>query len=270
MHPELSIIIVNYNGIKYLRGCIDSLNENLKDVSIEIILLDNNSTDDSCNFIKTNYPNIILIESKINHGFGKGNNEAVKTAKGNFLLLINNDTIVLDSLKPVLEHLKSDQKIGVIGINMLNSNKEYLPVAGVFPNMKNMFQMKKLLQFGKEFKSGIFSQSSYCVDWLSGSFLLMKKETYQKINGFDEDYFLYVEDVDFCKRIGNRGLKRVFLPNYNYIHFVGFNTSKNPLLIKGYEIYVSKHFSGYKRILVSKILKINKVVKKAKRAFKLD
>ena len=90
-----------------------------------------------------------------------------------------------------------------------------------------------------------------------------RREILSKIK-FDEDYFLYVEDVDFCKRISNLGLKRIFLPNYNYIHFVGFNKSKNPLLIKGYEYYISKHYKGLERLFLNAALKINKTVKKIK------
>ena len=130
--------------------------------------------------------------------------------------------------------------------------------------------MNKLLQIGTEFNSGNFSNDKYEVDWLGGSFLLLRRETYDKINGFDEDYFLYVEDVDFSKRIANLGLKRIFLPNHNYVHFVGFTKAKNPMLIKGYEIYISKHFSGFDKLLVTVALKINKLVKSIKKAFKLD
>jgi len=270
MNPELSIIIVNYNGLHYLRECLDSLAENLKEISNEIIIIDNNSKDDSCQFISTNYPKVKLLSSKINYGFGKGNNEAVKSALGDYLLLINNDTIVLDSLKPVLDFLKKDVSIGAVGINMLSSEKKYLPVAGVFPNYKNMFIMKKLLEITQEFSIGIFSKTKYEVDWLSGSFLMMRKETYSKINGFDEDYFLYVEDVDFCKRIADLGLKRIFLPNYNYIHFVGFTKSKNPMLVKGYKIYISKHFTGISKSIVLLALTANKIVKKVKSTFKTD
>jgi GT2 family glycosyltransferase len=97
----------------------------------------------------------------------------------------------------------------------------------------------------------------------------MRKSIYKKINGFDEDYFLYVEDVDFCKRISNLGLKRIFLPNYNYIHFVGFNKTKNHLLVHGYKIYIYKHFKGISKIVVSLALQINNFVKKIKSVFNL-
>ncbi len=270
MEKELSVIIVNYNGYKYLKECFDSLYEHLNTISFEIIVIDNNSHDDSCSYIKSNYPEIKLIESKINYGFGKGNNEAVKHASGNYLLLINNDTIVLDDLRPVLDYLKSDSSIGAIGINMFSGEKKYLPVCGNFPNIQNMFWMKKIQENKKEFVLGKFTKNEYEVDWLSGSFLMMPRKVYEEVNGFDEDYFLYVEDVDLSKRIADKGYKRIFLTEYRYIHFVGFNSSKKPLLVKGYETYISKHFKGINKIPILTSLKINKLVKKIKRALKLD
>lgn len=270
MKIELSVIIVNYNGLKYLKECLDSLSQKLNGVDYEIIILDNNSIDESCNFIKKNYSQIILIESKINYGFGKGNNEAVKMAKGNYLLLLNNDTIILNNLKPALDLIKSDKTIGVLGINMLNANKQYLPAAGNFPNFRNMFQFVKLLNLGTEFKKGIFSKQYYEVDWLCGSFLLLLKKTYIKTNGFDENYFMYVEDVDFCKKISKIGLKRIFMPTLSYIHFVGFNPLKNLMLVKGYKIYIEKHFFGINKTIVSFILLLNSLVKKLKLSFKTD
>jgi GT2 family glycosyltransferase len=268
MNIELSVIIINYNGQKYLKECFEALAQKLSGITFEIIVLDNNSTDDSCNYLKQNFPNVILIESKINHGFGKGNNEAVKYAQGDYLLLLNNDTIVLDNLHPVLEFLKSDKTIGTIGINMLNAEKEYIPVAGNFPNVENMFRLKKLLDLGEEFKTGKFSKEFFEVDWLGGSFLMMAKKLYNEINGFDEDYFMYVEDVDFCKKIADSGYKRIFMPNYRYIHFIGFSNAKNPLLIKGYKIYISKHLKGVIKMLSLAALEINKLVKKSRSALK--
>jgi GT2 family glycosyltransferase len=270
MKIELSVIIVNYNGRKYLEGCFGSLKQKLSGLTFEIIVLDNNSQDGSCSFIKENFPDVVLIESGINHGFGKGNNEAVKHAKGDYLLLINNDTIVLDDLSPVLEALKSDEKAGIVGINMLNAEKKYIPAAGNFPNFRNMLQLIKLLDISNEFKVGEFSKEKYQVGWLAGSFLMTSKEIYKSVNGFDEDYFMYVEDVDFSKKVAEIGYNRIFLPGFSYIHFVGFDPSKNPLLIKGYEKYIDKHFHGIDKTLVLLALKTNKFVKNLKRSLKID
>lgn len=267
---ELSIIIVNYNGLKYLDECLKSLLQNLEGIIFEVIIIDNNSEDESCEYIKNSFPFVKLIASKINYGFGKGNNEAVKTAKGDYLLLINNDTIVLDQLKPVLNFIKLDKKIGVVGINMRNANNDYIPAAGNFPTYRSMFQFQKLLDLGEEFKTGLFTKDYYEVDWLSGSFLLLSKDTFSRIEGFDQDYFMYVEDVDFCKKIANLGLKRVYMSKPRYIHFVGFNPKKNPMLVNGYKIYIKKHFSGHKQLIISFVLMINSFVKHMKLAFRSE
>lgn len=264
MGKTLSVIIVNYNGQRFLKGCLDALVKHLEGIDAEIIVLDNNSHDDSCAYLKANYPQVRLIESKTNLGFGAGNNEAVRQSVGDYLLLINNDTIVLDPLLPALRFLQNDPTIGAVGINMLDANERYLPVSGDFPNPGNMFRMKKIQERNTLFTMGNFTQESYEVDWLSGSFLLMPKTVYDSIGGFDEDYFLYVEDVDLCRRIANKGYKRVFLPGFRYIHFVGFNTSKNPLLVKGYELYIAKHLKGGYKWRVLAALKINKFVKMLK------
>jgi GT2 family glycosyltransferase len=264
MEIELSIIIVNYNGMKYFQNCFDSIYDKLKAFSFEIIVLDNNSKDNSVSFIKENYPNIILIASKINYGFGKGNNEAIKFAKGKYILLLNNDTILLDDITPALQLFKSDCSIGAIGINMLNAKKEYLHAVGKFPNIFNLFWMKLAFNFNKDFKTGVFTKDLYEVDWITGSFILMPIAVFKEIEGFDEDYFLYVEDVDLCKKIAIKGYKRVFYSKLNYIHFVGFNTSKNNLLINGFRTFITKHYSGFYKKLCYSSLYINSIVKKIK------
>ena len=261
---QLSIIIINYNGIKYFQKCFDSIYEKLKTISFEIIVLDNNSKDNSVSFIKEKFPKVKLIESKINYGFGKGNNEAVKQAMGNYLLLLNNDTILLEDFSSLIDLLKENKDIGTIGINMLNKDKKYLQAAGNFPDFFNLFWMKLAFNINSDFKTGNFKQDFYNVDWLTGSFLLMPKHVYNEVGGFDEDYFLYVEDVDLCKKIANKGYKRVFCSKFNYVHFVGFNTSKNPMLIKGYSIYIDKHFEGISKIVHKLALFTNKIIKKIK------
>ncbi|RBA29703.1 glycosyltransferase family 2 protein [Flavobacterium tibetense] len=267
MELQLSVVIVNYNGLQFLKNCLDSLEEKLDAILYEIIILDNDSRDESCTFIKENYPEVKLIESKINYGFAKGNNQAVKYAKGKYLLLFNNDTILLNRIESALELLEQDKTIGVIGINMLNAKKKYIPASGIFPNYKNMFRFKNMFLMGYEFKAGKFSKDYYEVDWLGGSFLLLLRETYSRVGGFDEDYFMYVEDVDFCKRIEKLGLKRVFMSRLNYIHYVGFNTKKNPLIVKGYKIYLKKHKKGIEYLILISLLNLNSVVKKVKEKF---
>lgn len=241
---ELSIIIVNYNGEKYLKNCFDSIYKKCSNINFEIVVIDNNSKDNSVSLIKNNYKKVKLIESKNNLGFAKGNNEAVKHANGKYVLLLNNDTILLNTISSAIKLLEQDKTIGAVGIKMLNGEKKYTASTGKFPSLKGISFFSSLNYKKNGFSSGNFKKDSIEVDWLAGCFVLLSKELYQQINGFDEDYFMYVEDVDFCKKIASKNKKRLFLTNLSYIHFGGFNPERQPQLIDSYFLYVKKHMNN--------------------------
>ncbi|OYX28467.1 MAG: hypothetical protein B7Z06_01660, partial [Flavobacteriales bacterium 32-35-8] len=123
---DLSVIIVNYNGISYLNDCFNSLKANIVDIEYEIIVIDNDSRDNSCDYLKEYFPEVNLIESKSNMGFGKANNLGVLNAKGNTILLLNNDTIIQDNLIPAYKKLYEKPEHGIVAINMLNGNRDYI------------------------------------------------------------------------------------------------------------------------------------------------
>ena len=261
MSIQLSIIIVNYNGLKHLKTCFDSIDQNLKGISHEVILVDNNSSDTSCQYLEENYPDIRLIKSKENIGFGAGNNLGVSKAKGEAILLLNNDTILLDQLSRALDTLYQMSTHGIVAINMLNDEKKYLNAVGRFPTPLRLIRISFLNYNTGVFKSGRFDKQQYFVDWVTGAFMLMRKEDFLKTGGFDTDYFMYVEDADLCKKMETLGKKCVFLPNISYIHFVGFNSKREQLLIEGYRTYASKHFGKWGNFIAKIALTINMVVK---------
>jgi len=265
MKIEVSVIIVNYNGLKYLQNCLDSLYENLKNIRFEIIVVDNNSDDESCSFIKTHFPAVKLLESNENLGFGKANNYGVQHAKGDFILFLNNDTILLDPVQPALEVLKSNQDYGFLTINMVGENKNYIPAVGKFPSPWRMIKISLLNDGRTEFRTGNFNkEKTYQVDWVTGAFMLLRKADFEKVGGFDPDYFMYVEDVDLCKKIADLGKTGAFVPKLSYIHFVGFNKSRENMLIQGYRIFAQKHFPGPSKQLALMLLFVNKTVKRLK------
>lgn len=247
----LSIIIVNYNGKKFLKNCITSIVERCNSFPYEIILLDNASSDESCHFIKTQFPEVILIENTTNVGFAKGNNMAANYAKYNTLLLLNNDTILLDSIVVVFNYLQTNEKVGAATIQMLNGEKKYSHSVGKFPSIRNLTFMKQMFYDEKYL---LDKDTVKEIDWISGSFLMIRKEIWNKVGGFSEDYFMYVEDVDFSKILENINLKRVFFPALKYIHFVGFNQAKIPIVLKNYFIYINKYFFGIKKCLAKFII----------------
>lgn len=259
----ISVIIVNYNGLQYLENCFNALSENLSNLSYEIIVVDNQSSDNSVAFIKEKFPEIVIIESSENLGFGKANNLGVSRAKGETLLLLNNDTVLLNEIKPAVEVLYSQNNYGIVSINMLNKDKKYIPAVGKFPSALKLLKISFLNDKRKEFANGKFDLTkNYFADWVTGAFMLMRRKDFLHLQGFDPEFFMYVEDVDLCKRMKNDGKTCVFVPSIQYIHFVGHKKSRNGLLMKGYQIYAAKHFSGMERKLALLMISINIFIKR--------
>ncbi len=257
---KLSIIIVNYNCGKYLKECITSIYNKCSSFTFEIIIFDNNSSDDSLNFLENNFKEVILLKSDKNLGFAGGNNKAAETTKGEYLLLLNNDTVILENIYPLFSFFENDNKIGVLGIKMLNSQQKYIPSFGKFPKPLNLLRFSSLNYKSSEILIDNFNDKNHIqVDWVSGSFLMVKNKDWQHVKGLDEDYFMYVEDVDFCKKIALIGKKTIFVHSISYIHHVGFNKKKQHLLLRGYEIYVIKYFNKLKFLGII-ILKIKKII----------
>lgn len=266
----LSVIIVNYNGQKYLANCINSIKEHCKDLAYEILIWDNDSTDNSIDIIETHFSqDVNLFKSKKNLGFAAGNNAAAKHAKGEYLFLLNNDTILLDSIKSIIDLLDLDKTIGLVGAKMLNGHKEYVISCGDLPKPHQLIYFKTFSQIGGSFKDGNFQDNDVIIDvgWLSGSFLITPKFLWDEIGGLDETFFMYVEDVDYSKEVEKKGYRRVFHSGIEYIHFVGFNKTRNTLLVKGYHIYANKHFKGINRIIANFCLRFNTSVKRIKKNY---
>ena len=246
---ELSIIIVNYNGESYLEDCINSIYKYCNSIDFEIVIIDNNSADSSVALLKKQYPEINLIESKDNLGFARGNNLAAKQTCGKNILLLNNDTILVQDISIALEELKKE-KVGVVSIKMLDKDRQYRKSVGKFPTIYSLILFSKLHLKNNGFDSGNFNKKIVEVDWVEGSFLLTKKEDFIKVGGLSEDYFMYVEDVDYCKKIALLEKKRIYLSSISYVHYSGFNSTRNYRLVDGYKIYVNKYFTTLKLVAI--------------------
>ncbi len=259
----LSIIIVNYNGEKYLKECIDSIYEKNASLSFEIIIFDNNSQDGSITSVKRNFPEVVIYENDQNIGFAAANNRAVNMASGTYILLLNYDTVLQDRLDELIKVIEEDDNIGALGIKMLNGHEEYIPSFGKFPSPFNLFRISNLNYTSNVFLSGDFEgERKISVNWISGAFLLTKKEYYQRVDGLDESFFMYVEDVDFCKKLNDINLKTVYYPKQSFVHYVGFSPNRESLLIKGYAIYASKHFNKFEEKFANTLLYFNYAFKK--------
>ena len=266
---DLSIIIINYNVKEFLLNLLDSLRKAVKNISTEIIIVDNASDDGSVEILREKFPNIKLIANKKNVGFGSANNQALQVAKGKYFLLINPDAIVReDTLVKMLEFFDKTPQVGIAGCKVLNPDGSLqLACRRGFPGPWTSFT--KVMGLSKLFpKSRLFARynltylnenQTYEVDAISGAFMMMRKEVYEKIGGFDQQYFMYGEDLDLCYRVQKSGYKVYYVHNTEIIHYKGESTKRSSLdetkiFYDAMHLFVRKHFSS--SFIVESILQI--------------
>ena len=260
---DISVIIVNYNVKELLEQCINSVLTASKNLSAEIIIVDNNSFDGSVEYIKSKFssnPAVKIIASPLNLGFAKANNLGAKEAKGDYLLILNPDTIMQeDTLEKCLEFYKQNENTGALTCKLILPNgKLDLACRRSFPTpsvaVYRMLGLSKLFPksktFGKYNLTYLDENKTYEVDAIVGAFMLIKKDVYQKIKGFDEEYFMYGEDLDLCYRIKKSGRKIYYYPETSIIHYKGESTKKSSIS------YVN-NFYGAMQIFVKKNLNTN-------------
>ena len=215
--PDLSIIIVSYNTKEIITTCINSVIDNTKGTNYEIIVVDNGSKDGSLERLRKlekKHPQIKLITSKTNLGFGKANNLGAKKAKGKYLLLLNSDTIIIGNAIPeALKTLRKMPNVGVYSCRLMNEDKSVQPSGGYFPNLGNVFAWQFFIDdlplIGRLIPSFHPKKSSYNgnkqMDWITGAFMLFPKKVFDKVGGFDENIFMYTEEMELCYRIKKLG-----------------------------------------------------------------
>jgi GT2 family glycosyltransferase len=257
MIVELSIIIVNWNTKEFLRNCLNSIYENLPPFSLEIIVVDNASSDGSQDMVKKEFPEVILIENSLNLGYSKANNIGFKLSKGRYILFLNSDTIVhRDTLSKALDFMKLYDDAGVMGCKTLNSDGSLQYSAFNFPSPIRIFAY--ITGLNRLFKISRFKNFSKVrlIDYVQGSFLLTRRDILESIGGFDENFFMYNEDVDLCKRLWNLGFKVYYNPDISITHYLGGSSKKNPEVLKKYiesSIYL---YRKHKKSLDVFILKV--------------
>ena len=228
---DVSVIIVSYNTRDLLKQCIVSIYQQTTDLNFEIIVVDNASVDGSTEMIKTEYPKVILIESKENLGFGKANNLGAKQASGTYLFLLNSDTILIENsckiLKDYLDNT-NDPHIAVVGCNMLDINRKTEVSYGNFPSL-----IQEIFEYGlsKIFRHYYLyrlspavcdsGKATKSVDYTRGAAMFFKKFIFDENNGFDERFFLYYEETELCFRLKKLGYKIMWNPNTSIIHYEG-------------------------------------------------
>jgi GT2 family glycosyltransferase len=234
--PRLTIILVNYNGKRYLQRCLISISR-FAPAGTQVILEDNASSDGSAEEVGSQFPWVQVVRNEKNLGFAGGNNLASRHAQGKFLLLLNVDTELLEPIDPILRWLEQHAAYGALTVNMLNGHRQSESCTGRFPTPLRLALLRKMLVPPSDYGSA----GSYDVDWVQGSFLLVRSDLWKRVGGLDEGFFMYAEDVDLCKRIWDTGAKCAYLPGFKYLHWGGFDSSRFPDQVAGLSRYVEKH-----------------------------
>ena len=268
---ELSVIIVNYNVKHFLEQCLISAKKALEGIEGEIIVVDNNSVDGSVNLINKKFSDIVLIANKKNTGFSVANNQGIKIARGNNILLLNPDTVIQeDTLRKCLEFFDKNEDAGALGVKMYDGNGRFLPeskrglptpsvafykifgLASLFPNSKT---------FGKYHLGYLSENENHKVDVLSGAFMMIRKKVLNEVGLLDETFFMYGEDIDLSYRIKKGGYENYYFSKTNIIHYKGESTKKSSVnyvfvFYKAMVIFAEKHFSKQHVKTFSKLINI--------------
>jgi len=256
---ELSIIIVNYNVKAFLQNCLLSIKKATEKIDSEIIVVDNASDDGSIELIKKNFEDVILIESPVNLGFSKANNLGLKISQGKYICLINPDTIVEENtFEVMINFMENHPDVGLAGCKILNPDGTFqLACRRSFPTpwvaftkiigLSKLFPKSKL--FAKYNLTYLDENQSYEVDAVSGSFMFLRRDVYEKIGGLDETFFMYGEDLDYCYRVKQAGYKVYYVHSTQIIHFKGESTKRSNIdelkhFYDAMRLFVRKHFSG--------------------------
>ncbi|MEC4003931.1 glycosyltransferase family 2 protein [Flavobacterium sp. SUN052] len=272
---QLSVIILNYNVRFFLEQCVLSVQKALENIDGEIIVIDNNSSDDSCEMIKTLFPTIKLIENKENVGFPKGNNIGVAQAKGEYICILNPDTVVAENtFSKILDFVTlsavevRNSQLGILGCKLIDGTGNFLPESkrGVptpwvaFTKIFGLYKVSNL--FGKYYAQHLTENQSGKVDILVGAFMVMKRELYNEIGGFDENCFMYSDDIDLSYMALQKGKSNYYFHETNVIHYKGESTIRDEKYMKRFQeamqFFYKKHFK--KSVLFDFFMKIGAFV----------
>ncbi|MER3433406.1 MAG: glycosyltransferase family 2 protein [Leptolyngbya sp. ERB_1_1] len=256
----VSIILVNYNGAQVTIDCLHSIRNQLHTVPYEVIVVDNASTDQSADSIESTFPEVKLLRQSENRGFGAGNNIGARIASGEYLFLLNTDTILTCDLLPhLIEVMEQDPTIGIVGPKLLNldgslqlSTARSISLWGEYQDLKQKLDYRKPTERSRICKQFETIQE---VDIVIGAALFVRKDLFEDLGGFDETFFMYFEESDLCQRAQEEGWKIVYTPSVNLIHLGGHSVNQTAdrlrLEYRRSQIYYyQKHRPRYEQLIL--------------------
>lgn len=260
--PQISIVVLNYNTRELLADCLNSIYENINGLDYELIVVDNASHDGSANMVESNYPDVNLIKSRENNGFSSGINLGIKESRSDYIMVMNQDTLVKPgAFEQMLESMLDDPNTGIVGPRLLSKGGRYQQSCNYFtiPRVRNalLFLMSIVLPHGMELLGacadpGKSTTGPVMVDWVHGACMLVRREVFDQTGLFDEKMFIYMEDMEFCYRAHQAGWKTVYQPSAEIIHYTNqsgiqtigklYSYRRLRLYISGIDYFLRKHF----------------------------
>lgn len=255
---KLSVIIISYNVKHFLEQCLCAVEQAIAGIRAEVIVVDNNSADGTVEYLQPKYSWVNFLSNEKNEGFAKANNLALSKCRGEFILFLNPDTIIPENiLAETLAFFKTHNDAGAVGVQMLDGSGVFLPESKrAFPSPLVAFCKLSGLSalfpqsgfFNRYALGNIDKQAVQEVDVISGAFMMVRKSILQELNGFDESFFMYGEDIDLSYRIQQLGKKNYYLGNLNIIHFKGESISNKrkhtQTFYNAMNVFVRKHYKG--------------------------
>jgi N-acetylglucosaminyl-diphospho-decaprenol L-rhamnosyltransferase len=243
---DLSIVILNWNVRDLLKRCLASIRSSR--YTIEMIVVDNASTDDSVAMVRDQYPQVAVIVNDINRGFTGGNNQGIAAAQGRYVMVLNPDTEIMDqALDRLVDYLEAEPQVGAVGPMLLNPDRSIQPSRRRFPTVLTGFFESTWLQslapraaLRRYYMEDVPANVVQDVDWLNGACALFRREVFDRVGVYDEvNFFMYSEELDLCRRIKEAGWRIAYVPDAQVVHYEGrsseqavaarhirFNTSK--------------------------------------------
>jgi N-acetylglucosaminyl-diphospho-decaprenol L-rhamnosyltransferase len=235
---KLSIVIICWNDLKVLPNCLKSIFEETRALDFEVIVADNGSTDGSVDFIRKNYPQVAVVENGANIGFARGNNAGIALARGEYVLILNPDTIILDrALEKLVAFADTHPEAGAFGPRVLNPNRSLQISARPLPTISGYLikalYARALRRLSPRFESDLYldwsGRTERPIGYAIGCALLVRGELLKRLGGFDERFFYHFEETDLCYRVWQAGSSVYFCPSAEIVHLGGASVARAPI-----------------------------------------
>jgi GT2 family glycosyltransferase len=235
---KLSIVIICWNDLKVIANCLESIFRETPNIEFEVIVSDNGSSDGSLDYIRAHFPNVQIVENRANLGFAKGNNAGIRVAQGEYVLILNPDTVILDrALEKWIAFAERHPEAGAFGCRVLNPDRSFQnparPIPTVLGYLINALYVRWLGRLSGAFDSNVYSgwkgRSERTIGFQSGCCLLIRGELVKRLGGFDERFFYHFEETDLCCRVWKSGSSILFYPGAEIIHLGGQSVGRFPI-----------------------------------------